>query len=144
MENRDKNAIPVREDLLTRPLHPLEEVRLVGSRCRDCNEVMLGKTSSCSNCAGENMTEIPLSKTGKLWTYTIIRHRPPGQYRGPDPFVPFAEGLVELPDGIRVVAVLDGDIEKIKIGMDLELLVHELYTNGQGQTVVAFKFKAAE
>ncbi len=144
MENRDKNAIPVREDLLTRPLYPLEEVRLVGSRCGDCNEVMLGKTLSCSNCAGENMTEIPLSKTGKLWTYTIIRHRPPGQYRGPDPFVPFAEGLVELPDGIRVLSVLDCDIEKVKIGMDLELLVHELYTNGQGQTVVAFKFKAAE
>jgi len=88
------------------------------------------------------MTTIPLSKRGKLWTYTVIRHRPPGQYRGPDPFVPFGEGLVELPEGIRVLTVLDSEIDKIKIGMELELVVYKLYQDEQGNDCIAFKFKA--
>lgn len=142
MDNQNKNWIAVREDLLTQPLFPLEDVRLVGSKCKDCGEVMLGQTSNCANCTGKNMEVIPLSKHGTLWTYTIIRHRPPGAYRGPDPFVPFAEGLVELPDGIRVLSVLECDVDKVKIGMELELVAFPLYTNEQGQTVIAFRFKA--
>ena len=105
---------------------------------------MFGSHNSCPNCAGESVEQLPLSKSGKVWSYTIIRHQPPGQYRGPtNPFVPFAEGLVELPEGIRIVSPLDCNIEKVHIGMEVELVVYELYKNEQGQSVLAFKFKAA-
>ena len=138
-----ENAVPVGEGLLTTPLYPVENVRINGSKCKACGEVMLGAYESCANCAGESMEQIPLGKRGTLWTYTIIRHQPPGQYRGPkDPFVPFAEGLVELPEGIRVLSVLDCDLEKVHIGMELELVVYEPYKNDQNQPVMAFKFKA--
>lgn len=137
------NAIPVGEGLLTTPLYPIENVRINGSRCKICGEVMLGRYDSCASCAGESMEQIPLSNRGEVWTYTVIRHQPPGQYRGPtDPFIPFAEGLVELPEGIRVLSVLDCDIEKVHIGMKVELVIYELYKNEQGQSVLAFKFKA--
>ncbi|MDR1874541.1 MAG: OB-fold domain-containing protein [Synergistaceae bacterium] len=141
--DRLSNAVPVGEGLLTTPLSPAENVRINGSRCSECGEVMLGSYKSCANCGGESMQQIPLGKRGKVWTYTVIRHQPPGQYRGPkDPFVPFAEGLVELPEGIRVVSALDCDLEKVHIGMEVELVVYELYQNEQGQPVMAFKFKA--
>ena len=133
--------VSVKEGYLTMPLSPADQVRLAGSKCRNCGEVTLGTVSSCPNCAGEDMEHIPLGKRGKLWTYTVIRHRPPGDYKGPDPFVPFGEGLVEVPEGIQVLSPIDGDVDKLNIGMDLELEVYKLYDNEEGNEVMAFKFK---
>jgi uncharacterized OB-fold protein len=132
---------PIREDLFTMPFTSLEEVRLMGGRCRKCEEVSLGKRLYCPNCGNPDIQDLPLSKKGKLWTYTIIRHRPPGDYKGADPFVPFCLGLVALPEGIRVVSPIEADIDLIKIGMDLELSVYRLYVDGDGNEVIAFKFK---
>ncbi|MBU2608663.1 MAG: OB-fold domain-containing protein [Chloroflexi bacterium] len=136
------NRIPVREGLFTMPLSPLEQVRLVGSRCRTCGEVGLGTNFSCQNCAGDDMEVIPLSPEGKLWTYTVIRNRPPGDYKGPDnPYLPLGEGLVELPEGIRVLSPLGNDVDNLEIGMDLRLKVYPLYENNDGNEVIAFKYE---
>ncbi len=133
--------IQIKEGLLTMPLTPYESVGLVGSKCRNCGEVFLGRQMNCLNCSGEDMEEIRLSNKGKLWTYSVIRYRPPGDYKGPDPFVPFGLGLVELPDGIRILSPIECDIDKIKIGMDLLMKVHELYQDKEGNSIVAFKFR---
>ena len=133
--------ISIREGLLTTPLVPLEKVTLVGSKCGKCGEISLGKRVQCSNCGASRLEEMPLSKKGKLWTYTVIRHKPPGDYKGPDPFVPFGLGLVELPEGIRVMAPLQADPEKIKVGMELELEVYPLYTDENKNEVMAFRFR---
>ena len=138
--DKQKKRIPIRDNLLTTPLSPLEDVRLLGSRCSSCDEVSFGKVSSCPNCAGVNLEAIPLSKQGFLWTYTVIHNRPPGDYKGPDPFVPFAEGLVEMPEGIRVLSPVAVDLDKIEIGMKLDFDAHVLYENGDGNDVVAFRF----
>lgn len=129
--------VPIHEGLLTTPLSQLEDVRLLGSRCQDCGEVGLGKVSSCQHCAGENLEVIPMSRNGKLWTYTVIRNKPPGDFKGE---VPMGEGLVELPEGIRVKSPLGGDVEALEIGMDLEFVAYELYKNEDGEAVIAFRF----
>lgn len=143
MNNTSNDEVPIREGLLTSPLTPFDKVRIIGSKCNHCGEVMLGEVSCCANCACEETKIIPLSPNGNLWTYTVIRHRPPGSYRGPEPFEPFAEGLVELPEGIRILSVLDCEIDKLAIGMALELVVHTLYVDDQGKNVIAFKFRQA-
>jgi len=137
----EKKQIPIREGLFTTPLTPSDGVRLIGSRCGNCSEVSLGKRPACPNCGGEDIEGIVLCERGQLWTYTIIRHRPPGDFKGPDPFLPFGLGLVELPDGIRVVSPIDCDIEKLKIGMELELVVFKHYEDEKENEVMAFKFK---
>ncbi len=137
----EQKQVPIREGLFTMPLSPLEQVQLAGSKCHSCGEVSLGKRSTCPNCGNDDIEEIALSRRGKLWSYTVIRHRPPGDYKGPEPFVPFGLGLVDLPEGIKVVAPIDGDVEKLNIGMELELAVYNLYDNEEGNEVIAFKFK---
>ncbi len=137
----EPKQVPIREGLLTMPLSPLKQVHLAGSKCHFCGEVSLGKRSTCPNCGHNDIEELALSQRGKLWTYTVIRHRPPGDYKGPEPFVPFGLGLVELPEGIQVLAPIDGDIEKLSIGMQLELEAYNLYDNEEGNKVIAFKFK---
>lgn len=136
----DRKRIPIREGLLSTPLSPLEDVHLLGSKCNNCGEVGLGKVSSCQNCAGEDLEVIPLSRSGTLWTYTIIRNRPPGDFKGE---VPMGEGLVELPEGIRVKSPLGGDIEKLEIGMEMRFTAYPLYENDQGDEVIAFRFDPA-
>jgi uncharacterized protein len=137
----EKKCTEIREGLFTVPLTPPEQVRLIGNQCVACDEVALGRRKTCSNCGGAKLQEKPLSRRGTLWTYTVIRHKPPGDYRGPVPFVPFGLGLVELPDGIRVMSPLQCDIDKISIGMELELEVYPLYTDENGNEVMAFRFR---
>lgn len=137
VEKAEIKRIPIRERLLSTPLSALGDVRLLGSKCKKCGEVGLGEVSSCQNCAGEDLEVIPLSGNGKLWTYTVIRQRPPGDFKGK---VPMGEGLVELPDGIRVKSPLGGDVEKLEIDMDLKFTAYALYENENGEEVIAFRF----
>jgi uncharacterized OB-fold protein len=139
-----KTQIPIKDGLFTTPLSPAGQAKLMGSRCKDCREISLGKRQTCSNCGGGNLEETPLGSRGKLWTYTVIRHKPPGNYKGPDPFVPFGLGLVELPEGIRVLSPLQCDLEKMKIGMELELEVYPLYTDENQNEVMAFRFRPVQ
>jgi uncharacterized protein len=135
-----EKMLPIRDGIFILPLEPLEKAQLAGTRCLNCGEVSLGTVPFCPNCTGNKVEVIPLSRNGILWTYTVIRTRPPGDYKGPDPFVPFGEGLVELPEGIRVLSPLKVDIDQIKIGMELELVAYPLYVK-EGKPVIAFAFK---
>ncbi len=140
----EPKRVPIREGLFTSPLDDPGQVTFMGSRCAACGEVALGKQAACGNCGGDQMAEILLSRRGKLWTYTVIRHRPPGDYKGPDPFVPFGLGLVELPEGLRVLSPLACALGVLKIGMDLELEVYPLFRNDKGNEVMAFRFKPVQ
>ena len=142
MSQSEGKYVGVKEDFFSKPLFPLENVSLMGTRCRDCGEVLLGEAIACQLCQSQNVESISLSRTGKLYSYTINWNRPPGDYKGPEPFQPFAVGLVELPEGIRIVSVLtDCDFDKLKVGMNLELSVEELYKDEEGNTVVTYKFR---
>jgi uncharacterized protein len=140
IENVASERASIREDLLTGPLSNLDEVRLVGSRCSDCSETSLGRAALCANCGQATVTHIPLSNRGVLWTYTVVRHRPPGDYKGPDPFVPFGLGLVELPEGLRVLAPLHCDITQLKIGLELRFKP-VLRKESDGREIVSFSFE---
>ena len=134
--------VAIKDDFFSKPLFPLEKVNLMGTRCRDCGEVFMGKAIACQQCQSENLESIVLSRAGKLYSYTINWNKPPGDYKGPEPFQPYAVGLVELPEGIRLVSVLTSvDFDKIKIGIPLELSVEELFKDKEGNTVVTFKFR---
>ena len=131
--------VAVREDVLTKPLADLDQVRLVGSAFGHCRETFLGKAAVCPNCGREGPTARPLSRRGTLWTYTVVRHKPPGDYRGPAPFVPFGLGLVELPEGLRVLAPIACDLAELQIGLDLEFRAF-VRPGSQDPEVVSFHF----
>ena len=130
----------IREGLVVGDLSNMDRVSLAGSKCSKCGETALGTVSTCPNCGGGEMKSLPLSKEGVLWTYTVVRHKPPGDYLGPDPFVPFAMGLVELPEKIRVLATLECSIDDVKVGMPLKLRPY-VCVDKQARDVVAFTFE---
>jgi uncharacterized protein len=67
-----------------------------------------------------------LSTVGFLWTWTVQRFAPksPPFVSPAGGFQPFALGYVELPEGVRVLAVLDAqDLASVRIGMSVHLRV---------------------
>jgi uncharacterized protein len=140
MSESANRRIPIRAGLLSEPLSDLQQVRLMGSRCDACGETSLGSHHSvCPNCGRDSLTAIPLGESGTLWTYTVVRHRPPGNYKGPEQFVPFGMGLVELPEGVRVLAPLDCPLADLRIGLPLKFQAY--VRPGHGDEVVQFAFK---
>jgi len=133
---------PVREGLVGGAGDDLDDVHLTGSRCKSCGEVSIGTNPVCLNCGGDGIETIELAAEGELWTYTVIRHKPPGGYLGPEPFEPFALGLVELPDGVRIMAPIDGPVDDLQIGARLELRPWILPA-GDGKAYRAFRFAPA-
>jgi len=129
--------VPIREGLFTWPASPTD-AKLLGSKCTDCGEVTFPQQPSCPKCGTLTTQPIALSRRGRLHTYTIIHHQTPG-YQGP---VPYTIGLVELPEGLFVLApVTVTDPQAIRVGMDLEFTLETQFTDEKGAQVVAYKFR---
>ena len=97
----------------------LSEKKLMAAQCRDCGAKFLPPRLVCTNCYSKNLTWVQLKTRGKLVTYTVI-HVAPQKFQ---PFVPYAYGIVELENGLRLPGMIrDVEHEKIKIGMELEVV----------------------
>lgn len=133
----EKKKVPVREGLWTSD----EKPQLIGSQCLNCGEVFFPKRENglCSHCQSNDLREIKLSPRGKIYSYTVVMQRPPVYYQAE---VPYAIGFVELPEGIRVETLLTGgNLEDLRVGMEVEMLIDKLHTEEDGTEVYCYKFK---
>ena len=118
--------------------------RLLGSRCLACRTSYFPKAPVCRNpaCAEKQVEEVPLSPRGTLWSYTIQCYKPPPPARLDDPFVPYGLGLVDLPEGIRILGMISTDRpEELRVGQEVELVLETLYHNDEGDEVITWKFR---
>jgi uncharacterized protein len=144
--NGEKNGTgprAVREGLFLGGLSHPEEVKLAGTRCSSCGETSLGGVALCPNCGSAQVEVVRLGDHGTLWTFTVARHRPPGDYRGPEPFEPFGIGLVELPEGLRVMSTLDCPLEQLRVGLPLRFTPF-IRHDKDGGAVVAFTYRSEQ
>ena len=98
-------------------------VALRGSQCAECGTTTYPQADTCPRC-GAGAEPVGLSGEGALWTWTVQRYAPKSPPYVPPPggFVPFAIGYVELPEGLRVAAVLDvEDLEQLAIGATVRI-----------------------
>jgi uncharacterized OB-fold protein len=134
--------VPVAEGVFT---WPSDEPRLIASRCTDCDNHMFPVQTDCPRCSGSTTEQVELSRTGTLWTWTIQGYPPKAPpYAGnvdPATFEPFGVGYVDIDGKVRVESRLTvADVDKLKIGMELEMVLDPLYTNDDGDEVVTFAF----
>ena len=82
---------------------------LEGSRCTSCANVAFPAAVGCQRCGSRETTSLELARDGVVWAHTVQRFAPksPPYVPPAEGFQPFAVGYVELPDGIRVEAVLE-------------------------------------
>lgn len=136
-----KRQIPIKEGLWTVPASLNERPQLIGSQCGHCHEVFFPKKANgiCTHCQSKNLKEIKLSRKGKIYSFTVVMQKPPEYYKGP---VPYAEGFVELPEGVRVETLFtDCNFDDLKIGMDAEMVIERLHEDEEGNEIMAFKFR---
>ena len=118
-----------------------DEPHLLGSRCTSCGTFVFPRaTFSCPNpgCAGTEFEDTPLSRRGKVWSFTVNRYQPPPPYVAPtDPFQPFAIAAVELPEEhLVVMGQVAGDGDGLRVGQEVELVVDTLYEDDHHEYVV--------
>ena len=67
---------------------------------------------------------IKLSRSGTLWSYTKQEFQPKPPYDGPQDFVPFLVGFIELPGEIIIEShIVETSLEHLKLGMKMELVI---------------------
>jgi len=119
--------------------------QLIGSRCASCGIVTFPTQESCPRCASTGMQEHLLPRRGRLWAWTTQAFPPPSPpYAGAtgEEFAPFGVGYVELADEVKVEARLtESDPERLRIGMDMELVVVPFRSDDDGNEVVTFAFR---
>jgi len=122
---------PVREGLFT-----VEPPALIGGRCRACGSLRFPALDVCPRCQGVDCEQVPLSTSGTVFTFTVVRVAPPG-YLGE---APYAYGVVELPEGLRVTTtLLAHDLDEIEIGNPCGF---ELLTLGGSVQSFAYRVRA--
>ncbi len=119
-----------------------ERPALLGSRCPRCGTYAFPAASSfCANpaCDATEFEQVPLSRTGRIWSYTDARYQPPPPYVPADPYEPFCIAAVELAAEQRVVMgqVVPGvSVDDLAVGDEVELVLDTLYRDDEHEYVV--------
>jgi len=137
--------VPFAEGFLTDTSRPLEEVRLKGVRCKSCGVVLFGTRRACENCGGRELEELALSTRGKIWSFTIQRYPPPPPFKlgstKREEWKPRTIAWIDLPEGARILGIVDCKPEEARIGMEVELVIEKGWEDEAGNEVLIYKFK---
>jgi len=122
---------PVTDGLFTE-----DPPRLLGGRCRECAQHHFPRLEQCPYCGAAAVVAVELSDHGTLWGWTTVTALPPGALGS----VPYGFGVVELPEGLRVITRLADPDESWTFGQPMHLQIVELGTDADGAVVTTWEF----
>ena len=85
---------------------------LHGRRCTDCARLSVENGTTCPFCGSAGGDRVPLSGRGRLLSWTVIRVAP-ARYAAE---APYSIALLELDEGPRLTARVDGEPERFAAG----------------------------
>jgi uncharacterized OB-fold protein len=107
----------------------------LASRCTVCTNHQFPRSDTCAYCAAPDPEPVELTGPGTLWAWTAVTAPPPG-YLGD---VPYGIGVVEFPEGIRVITRLtESDPTTLFLGQSMDLRIVPLHDD-----VVTYAFAPA-
>ncbi|MEH6585608.1 MAG: OB-fold domain-containing protein [Halioglobus sp.] len=125
----DKPLAPAIDGWHTMEVKP----HLIGTQCKECGTYFFPKNNHyCRNpsCDSTDFSEVELSRTGHVWSYTNACYKPPQPYIAAEPYVPYSIAAVQLEKEQMVVLgqVIEGvNCEDLKVGMPVELVLEQLH-----------------
>jgi uncharacterized OB-fold protein len=137
----EPERVPLEEGYLVVPASSSEPPRLLGSRCRTCGEHFYPRRATCARCLADDPEDVLLGPSGTLYTWTYLHVPGFGQHRTASRG--HAAGQVDLHEGPRVQAVLEGEPGDFRIGMAMELTLAEVGRDEAGRAVVMYRFRPA-
>jgi uncharacterized OB-fold protein len=93
---------------------------------------------TCPYSGATDVEPRDLSRTGTLFGWTSVSVPPPG-YLGQ---VPYGFGIVELPEGLRVIGRLtETDVAALRFGRPMRVVADVLHTGDDGTEVVTWAWE---
>lgn len=91
--------------------------RLLIQRCSGCRTLRFPWLPGCSRCGSPEWDTVEASGAGTVFSYVVLHHPP---FPAFDP--PYAVGLIELAEGVRMVGNIVGvPYDQVRIGMPVRL-----------------------
>lgn len=113
-------------------------VRLLGGYSPSSGKHHFPVLPACPYTGADDVEPVELSNHGTLWGWTAVTAAPPGY----DGVVPFGFGVVELPEGLRVITrITESDPARLEFGQPMRLVVAPLHTDDDGTEVVTYAFE---
>jgi uncharacterized protein len=141
-QTHGSRRLPFAPGFVEGELTNLRTPKLVGSRCRDCGVVLLGRRVRCENCSSKNLGSETFSSTGTIYSFTIQRYAPPPPFRAQSPWVPRPIAWVDLDDsGPRILGPVACAPEALRMGGRVELLFEVGWAEDSGDEFVVFGFR---
>jgi uncharacterized OB-fold protein len=140
-EQLKKRQVPALPDLFQ---WEEDGVHLRSAKCGTCGTCFFPEyhEQHRPDCSREGVQKLPLSRTGRLASYTIQCYMPPLPFKTEGDITPYPIGMVEFPEGIQVVGIMvDCSEDDLRLGMTVETTTFALYRNQEGQEVVTWAFR---
>jgi uncharacterized OB-fold protein len=121
-----------------------EGPRLVGSRCATCDTPYFPKSPVCHNpnCTASKMEDASFGPRGTLWSCSIQNYPPPPPARYDEPYEPYALGVIDLAEGLRVMSrIATDDPESVKVGAEVELVLEPMCHEEDGTELITWMFR---
>ncbi len=102
----------------------LAEGRLTGTVCKTCGKKYFPPRMDCARCLDSEVEWFDIKGPGKLVTFSRIEFGPSGF----EEVQPYTLGIVEFPEGVRVLAKISNKVDPagIKAGMALKPVPQQL------------------
>lgn len=111
---------------------------LVAQRCPNCGQIQYPQKKRCTRCLNTEMEELLIGHSGKVFSFTTT-FMPVSGFTPP-----LTCGYVVTEEGARVFAPFDAeDTEKIRIGMDVELVTADLWETDD-EIITGYKYRIRE
>ena len=121
-----------------------DDPHLTGVRCPACGTYAFPpELFGCPNprCGATDLERVPLSRRGRVWSFSVNHYAAPPPALSLDPFEPYAVAAVELTEERIVVLgrVADGvAFEALRVGAEMEIVVEPIIP-GSGELVWKWK-----
>jgi uncharacterized OB-fold protein len=106
--------------------------RLVAGKCKACGALSFPKAVVCPACLSQDIDGAHLASEGVLYSFATV-HQAPRNW-----IVPYHLGYVDLTDGIRVLAHIEGEP---KIGAKVRLGIGRVGTGADGTALMSYVFE---
>ena len=126
MTNRQGRPLPVADDLSQPFWEAAKQQRLVVQRCRECGYFNHPPRPACDACQSQQLQFEPVSGRGTIYSFTVM-HQP--NIAGFEDQIPYINILVELEEQPLLFMVSNlpaSDLDKIKIGGQVEVSFEEV------------------
>lgn len=128
MNNEETNEVqPITFGVFTLPPYDKMPPKLLGGFCPECSRYYFPRPRYCKGCL-KPVGEISLGSRGTVYSFTVIRIKPPLGLPQP-----YCAGYIDLAEtGLRIYCLLDPKaIDQLRIGLQVHLNVGILGHDGR-------------